>query len=90
MSAARTDNPPASARRARSDAIRRDPKFRAQFHTMCAQLGVDPLASNKGAWCALLGFGDFYFELAVQVVECCVAARAATRARGTSPETLVR
>ena len=28
--------------------IRRDPEFRAQFHQMCANIGVDPLASNKG------------------------------------------
>lgn len=27
--------------------IRKDPVFRAQFHTMCANIGVDPLASNK-------------------------------------------
>lgn len=27
--------------------IRRDPIFRAQFQTMCAKIGVDPLASNK-------------------------------------------
>jgi hypothetical protein len=27
--------------------IRRDPVFRAQFHTMCANIGVDPLTSNK-------------------------------------------
>jgi hypothetical protein len=27
--------------------IRRDPVFRAQFHTMCANIGVDPLSSNK-------------------------------------------
>ena len=27
--------------------IRRNPEFRAQFHTMCANIGVDPLASNK-------------------------------------------
>jgi hypothetical protein len=30
--------------------IRRDPVFRAQFHTMCANIGVDPLASNKVCW----------------------------------------
>ncbi len=34
--------------------IRRDPEFRAKFHTMCANIGVDPLASNKvgmgGGW----------------------------------------
>jgi hypothetical protein len=29
--------------------------------------GVDPLASNKGFWAQLLGVGDFYYELAVQV-----------------------
>lgn len=27
--------------------IRRDPEFRARFHQMCANIGVDPLASNK-------------------------------------------
>ena len=30
--------------------IRKDPAFRAQFHAMCANIGVDPLASNKGVW----------------------------------------
>lgn len=29
--------------------------------------GVDPLASNKGFWAQLLGVGDFYYELSVQV-----------------------
>ena len=57
------------------DEIRRDPIFRAQFHTMCANIGVDPLASNKGMWAQLLGFGDFYYELGVQVVEACLATR---------------
>lgn len=55
--------------------IRRDPVFRAQFHAMCANAGVDPLASNKGAWNKLLGFGDFYYELGVQVVEACITSR---------------
>ena len=59
----------------RSD-IRQDPVFRAQFHTMCANVGVDPLASNKGMWAQLLGFGDFYYELGVQIVEACLATRA--------------
>lgn len=27
--------------------IRKDPMFRAQFQTMCANIGVDPLSSNK-------------------------------------------
>ena len=45
--------------------IRADPAFRAQFHSMCASCGVDPLASNKGFWAETLGFGDFYAELGV-------------------------
>ncbi len=43
---------------------------------MCANVGVDPLASNKGMWAQLLGFGDFYYELGVQIVEACLATRA--------------
>ncbi|CAI5494315.1 unnamed protein product [Closterium sp. Naga37s-1] len=56
--------------------IRSNPAFRAQFHAMCAQCGVDPLASNKGFWNELLGFGDFYYELGVQLIETCMATRA--------------
>ena len=43
---------------------------------MCANVGVDPLASNKGMWAQLLHFGDFYYELGVQIVEACLATRA--------------
>ncbi len=42
---------------------------------MCANIGVDPLASNKGVWAQVLGFGDFYYELGVQIVEACLATR---------------
>lgn len=59
----------------RSD-IRADPEFRAAFHAMCANVGVDPLASRKSAWGQLLGFGEFYVELAVCVADCCLASRA--------------
>lgn len=62
------------ARRYKND-IKKDPAFRAQFHTMCANIGVDPLASSKGIWTELLGFGDFYYELGVQVIEACLATR---------------
>ncbi|GMH33069.1 hypothetical protein BSKO_00903 [Bryopsis sp. KO-2023] len=55
--------------------IRKDPVFRAQFQTMCANIGVDPLASNKGYWANLLGFGDFYYQLQVQIIEACLATR---------------
>ncbi|EFN53961.1 hypothetical protein CHLNCDRAFT_36297 [Chlorella variabilis] len=58
--------------------IRRNPEFRAQFHAMCATAGVDPLASNKGTWNKLLGLGDFYYELGVQVVEGCITSRPIT------------
>lgn len=55
--------------------IRKKPAFRAQFHAMCAKCGVDPLASNKGFWAELLGIGDFYYELGVQIVDVCLATR---------------
>lgn len=63
--------------------IRSSPSFRAQFARMCAAIGVDPLASsNNGAsggsiWAQLLGrsVNDFYFELAVRVVEVCGETR---------------
>lgn len=42
---------------------------------MCATIGVDPLVSNQGMWAQLLGIGDFYSELGVQVIEACLATR---------------
>jgi ESCRT-II complex subunit VPS22 len=69
-----------------SKEIRSNPTFRAEFARMCAAIGVDPLASSSGAggkdgggsfWSQLLGgsVNDFYFELAVRVVEVCGATR---------------
>ncbi|KAI0840655.1 ESCRT-2 complex [Hypoxylon sp. FL0890] len=64
--------------------IRSNPSFRAQFARMCAAIGVDPLASSSAGsgagnsmWAQLLGrsVNDFYFELAVRVVEVCGATR---------------
>eukprot|EP00002_Diphylleia_rotans_P033492 TRINITY_DN7125_c0_g1_i7.p1 TRINITY_DN7125_c0_g1~~TRINITY_DN7125_c0_g1_i7.p1 ORF type:complete len:216 (-),score=44.28 TRINITY_DN7125_c0_g1_i7:146-793(-) len=55
--------------------INEDPAFRMQFQKMCASIGVDPLASNKGFWAELLGFGDFYSELTVQVIQVCIATK---------------
>ncbi|KAF5727966.1 vacuolar protein sorting-associated protein 22 1 [Tripterygium wilfordii] len=63
------------ARKHKND-IRKNPAFRAQFHEMCAKIGVDPLASNKGFWAELLGIGDFYYELGLQIVDICLATRA--------------
>ncbi|XP_037948444.1 vacuolar-sorting protein SNF8-like [Teleopsis dalmanni] len=53
--------------------IRKNAQFRKQFQDMCAAIGVDPLATGKGFW-SVLGMGDFYYELGVQVVEVCLAA----------------
>lgn len=57
--------------------IKKNAQFRRQFQEMCAAIGVDPLASNKGFW-SVLGIGDFYYELCVQVVEVCLAANHST------------
>jgi ESCRT-II complex subunit VPS22 len=56
--------------------INEDPEFRQHFHRMCATIGVDPLASNKGFWADLLGVGNFYYELGIQVVQLCLHTRA--------------
>lgn len=53
--------------------IKKNSEFRKQFQEMCAAIGVDPLASGKGFW-SVLGMGDYYYELSVQVVEVCLAA----------------
>lgn len=53
--------------------IKKNPAFRKQFQEMCSSIGVDPLASSKGFWSELLGVGDFYYEIAVQVIEVCMA-----------------
>lgn len=55
--------------------IRKNPQFRKQFQEMCATVGVDPLASSKGFWANMLGVGDFYYELGVQIIEVCLATR---------------
>ncbi|XP_020892186.1 vacuolar-sorting protein SNF8 [Exaiptasia diaphana] len=55
--------------------IKKNPEFRGHFQKMCARIGVDPLASSKGFWAELLGVGDFYYELGVQIVEVCIATR---------------
>ena len=65
--------------------IRSNPTFRAEFARMCNAIGVDPLAGSnvkasttgKSVWARMLGssVNDFYFELAVRVVEVCRATR---------------
>lgn len=55
--------------------IKKDPEFRKKFQIMCSKIGVDPLASKKGFWSELLDVGDFYYELAVQIIEVCIITR---------------
>lgn len=58
--------------------ISKNPVFRNHFQQMCSKIGVDPLQSNKGFWAEILGVGDFYYELGVQIVDVCIATRAKT------------
>ena len=71
--------------------IQRNPQFRAEFARMCNAIGVDPLSSsyhkdadrksspdNSGSiWARFLGdsVNDFYFGLAVRIVEVCRETR---------------
>lgn len=55
--------------------IRKNPEFRQRFQQLCGQIGVDPLASNKGFWSELLGIGNFYYDLGIQAIEICLATR---------------
>ena len=55
--------------------ISSNPVFRGKFLKMCKSIGVDPLSSNKGMWADILGTGDFYYELGVQVVNICIALK---------------
>eukprot|EP01083_Nonionella_stella_P156769 508034_1 len=55
--------------------INSNPLFRTQFQQMCTKIGVDPLASSKGFWGELLGMGDFYYELGVQIIDICFKTR---------------
>lgn len=55
--------------------INSDPAFRHRFQQMTTAVGVDPLLSSKGFWGKLLGVGDFYFELGVQILDVCISTR---------------
>ncbi|KAL5960845.1 Vacuolar-sorting protein SNF8 [Taenia solium] len=58
--------------------IRQDHAFRTEFQSMCANIGVDPLASSDGYWSKILGIGDFYYHLAVRIIEICMAKQRKT------------
>ncbi len=64
--------------------IKSNPTFRAEFARMCHAIGVDPLAGSnikgkkaESLWAKVLGHdvNDFYFEVAVRIVELCRATR---------------
>lgn len=55
--------------------INKDPVLRRRFLEMCQSIGVDPLMSNRGFWVQALGVGDFYYEVAVQVIDVCLRTR---------------
>eukprot|EP01071_Lankesteria_metandrocarpae_P015494 Lankesteria_metandrocarpae@DN9736_c0_g1_i1.p1 len=60
------------------DEINTNAQFRGSFHQMCAALGVDPLISNKSVLNEVLGMGEFYSRLGVQVLTICLSSRAET------------
>jgi len=55
--------------------INKHPEFRYHFNNMCTKIGVDPLSTSKGFWAEVLGFGDFYYELGIQIIEICIQFR---------------
>jgi len=55
--------------------IRNDPEFRQKFHEMCDAIGVDPIMSNKDIWAELLGIGEFYIGLGIEVLHVCLSTR---------------
>ena len=70
--------------------ITANPVLRYQFQQMCSSIGVDPLASNKGFWSSLLGVGDYYYELALQIAEITITSRAVNGGVMTMDEMLIR
>lgn len=40
---------------------------------MCAHIGVDPLQSSNSYWSKMLGVGDFYYQLGIQIIDICLA-----------------
>ncbi|KAL4442611.1 hypothetical protein ABPG74_007013 [Tetrahymena malaccensis] len=48
--------------------INKDPNFRDNFNQLCQNLGIDPMISQKTLF-SNLGFGDFYNELAMKILD---------------------
>ena len=62
--------------------LKHDARLRAVFLQMCVRLGVDPLVSKKAFWAEVLGLGDFYYALAVKLIDCCMVEREASKGGG--------
>ena len=45
---------------------------------MCLEIGVDPISSSKGHLGGVIGLGNFYYELGIQVINICLALRKKT------------
>ncbi|KAI3871535.1 hypothetical protein MKX03_010943 [Papaver bracteatum] len=54
------------ARKHKND-IRKNPAFRSQSHQMCAKIGVDPLASNKGSGLSYWELVTFIMNLVILI-----------------------
>ncbi|KAL0230739.1 hypothetical protein PCE1_004295 [Barthelona sp. PCE] len=52
-----------------------NPQFRYQFNKICGSLGVDIIAHSQGMFASMLGMGNFYYELAVQIITVCLDTR---------------
>ncbi|KAA6362315.1 MAG: putative Vacuolar protein sorting-associated protein 22 [Streblomastix strix] len=55
--------------------ILKKPEYRNKFHELCASANIDPLLSSSSIWEKILGIGDFYYELSVQIVDVCITTR---------------
>lgn len=52
------------------DQISKNPDFRDKFNEICDKMDVNPMLSRKNIFTEL-GFGDFYNELAVKILDIC-------------------
>ncbi|NXP04852.1 SNF8 protein, partial [Thinocorus orbignyianus] len=56
--------------------IRKNPEFREGWLCPCSNcFPLSPFAAGKGFWSEMLGVGDFYYELGVQIIEVCLALK---------------
>ena len=56
--------------------IKHDPVLRARFRQLADSLGVDLISSGQtNVFSKALGLGDYYYELSIRVIECCMKER---------------